>query len=57
VAIFVGKRIPINFLINIILYTIAIIFRAANELYYNRVDGPIRIIINGICVGLIELSL
>jgi predicted membrane protein len=50
------KRLPLNFAVNLCFYAVAMIFRMANVIVFNKRD-PIRVIIGGICVGLIELSL
>ena len=54
----VRNRIPLNFAVNLALYTLAILFRAVNAwAYKEKDDNPVRILVSGICVGLIELSL
>jgi hypothetical protein len=58
IVVIVRNRLPLNFAVNLGFYTLAILSRAVNALAFNKsADNPIRIIISGICVGLIELSL
>lgn len=54
----VNKRIPPSFFINIMLYTLAILSRAINELVLeNNYQSKVRIITTSTCISLIELSL
>ena len=58
IVIKIKTRMPLNFAVNLCLYTLAIMSRAINALVFNNtIDNPIRIIISGVCVGLVELSL
>lgn len=53
-----NKRIPLNFAVNLCFYTVAFISRAFNVVIYLKAQrDATKIIINGLCVGLIELSL
>lgn len=48
------KSIPASFLINIMLYTLAIVFRAFSEVFKDEIQSSVKIIITSICLSLIE---
>lgn len=53
---FLIKKIDTEFNVNLVLTMVALIARIANIIIFEDARDPLRIIISGICTGIVELS-